>query len=126
MQVSKQGVNKRVEKKVFRSFYQVLADIKNPQVMEKFFSDILSPTERAVLAKRLAIAHYLRQNKSYDVIKNDLKVSSATIATIQSWLEQGNEGLNIALKAIEADEWAGDLADKISATVHSWFKTSSK
>ena len=125
MQISKHGVNKRVEKKVFKSFYQVLADIKSPQTMEKFFSDILSPTERAVLAKRLAIAHYLRQNKSYDVIKNDLKVSSATIATIQGWLEQDNEGLNIALKAIEADEWAGELADKISTTIKSWFKQAS-
>lgn len=122
MQVSKQGVNKRVEKKILRSFYQVLADIKNPQAMEKFFSDILSPTEKAVLAKRLAIAYYLRRNKSYDVIKNDLKVSSATIATVQGWLEQNSEGLNIALKAIEADEWAGDLADKISQSVKSWFK----
>src|SRR3990167_3797127 len=122
MQVSKQGVNKRVEKKVFKSFYQVLADIKNPQAIEKFFIDILSPTERAVLAKRLAIAHYLRKNKSYDVIKNDLKVSSATIATIQGWLEQDNEGLNIALKAIEADELAGELADKISASVKKIFK----
>ncbi|KKU86999.1 MAG: hypothetical protein UY17_C0033G0007 [Candidatus Beckwithbacteria bacterium GW2011_GWC2_47_9] len=126
MQISKLGVNKQVEKKVFKSFFQVLADIKDPQAMERFFSDILSPTERAVLAKRLAIAHYLRKNKSYDVIKNDLKVSSATIATIQGWLEQDNEGLNIALKAIEADEWAGELADKISQSVKSWFKTPSR
>lgn len=94
--------------------------------MERFFADILSKTERTVLAKRLAIAYYLKKNKSYDVIRNDLKVSSATVATVQGWLEQGNEGLNLALKSIEAEEWAGELADKISTTVQSWFKTPSK
>ena len=126
MQVSKQGISKPVEKKIFRSLYQVLADINNPQAMERFFADVLSQTERTVLAKRLAIAWYLNRNKSYDVIKGDLRVSSATIATVQGWLEQGNQGLTTALKAIEAEEWAGELADKISTTIHSWFKTSSK
>lgn len=122
MQVSKQGVTKRVEKKIFRSLYQVLADIKQPEAVERFFSDILSPTERTALAKRLAIANYLRKNQSYDAIRNDLKVSSATIATVQGWMEKGNPGLEMALKAVEADEWAEDLAEKISDSVKGWFK----
>lgn len=123
MQVSKQDISGKLEKKIFKSLYQVLADIKTPQAMERFFGDMLSGTERTVLAKRLAIAVYLQKNKSYDVIREELKVSSATIATVQGWLEQGNEGLNLALKNIEADEWAGDLADKISAKIASWRKS---
>ena len=126
MQVSKQGITKQIEKKIFKSLYQVLADIKQPEAVARFFSDILSSTERMVLAKRLAIAYYLKRNKSYDVIRNDLKVSSATIATVQNWIEKGNPGLETALKNIEADEWAGELADKISQSVKSWFKTPSR
>ena len=72
------------------------------------------------LAKRLAIATYLKKNKSYEVIKNELKVSSATIATVQNLLVRGNEGLNTALKAIEADEWATKLTRKIFSTVENW------
>lgn len=122
MQVSKQGVNRSVEKKIFRSFCQALADIKGPKAIALFFKDILSPTERAVLAKRLAIAWYLKQNKSYSVIKTELKVSSATVATMQELMAKNPEGINLALKTIEADEWAGALADKISRTITPWFK----
>ena len=123
MQISKQDVDQRVEKKIFKSLYQVLADINQPRAVEKFFDGILTSTERIALAKRLAIAGYLKKNRSYEVIKNELKVSSATIATVQELLEQENEGLITALKTIEADEWAAELADKISAKIASWRKS---
>ena len=123
MQISKQDVDQRVEKKIFKSLYQVLADIKQPRAVEKFFDGILTSTERVALAKRLAIAGYLKKNRSYEVIKNELKVSSATIATVQELLEQENEGLITALKTIEADEWAEALTDKISAKITSWRKS---
>lgn len=114
MQVSKQDISDRIANRIFKSLYQVLADLKQPQAVEKFFGAILSPTERLVLAKRLAIAGYLKKNKSYEVIKNELKVSSVSIARVRSLLEQDREGLTLALKTIEADEWAEDLVNKIS------------
>ena len=122
MQVSKQDVDKKIEKKIFKSLYQVLADLKNPGKVEKFLNDVLSETEKTVLAKRLGIAYYLSKNKSYEVIREELKVSSATIANVQKWLEQGGEGLDMALKAIEADEWAGEMAGKISGSFKKMFQ----
>ena len=122
MQISKKSVDKKLEKKIFRSLYQVLADLKNPNDVESFLSDVLSETEKTVLAKRLAIAWYLGKNKSYEVIRQDLKVSSATIASVQKWLEEGGDGLGLAIKAIEADEWAGELALKIGKSFRKMFK----
>lgn len=122
MQVSKKNVNKQVEKRIFKSLYQVLADLKNPAAVEMFFNDVLSKTEKTVLAKRLGIAWYLNKNKSYDVIRQDLKVSSATIATVQGWLEKGGEGLRSAIKAIEADEWAGEMAEKVKKSFNNLLK----
>ena len=52
----------------------------------------------------------------------DLKVSSATIASVQKWLEQGGEGLTLAIKTIEADEWAEELSQKISSSFKNVFK----
>jgi TrpR-related protein YerC/YecD len=114
MQVSKKGVNKKISKKIFSSLYQVLADMRKKEEVEKFLDDVLSKVEKTVLAKRLAIASYLTKGKSYEVIRDDLKVSSATIASVQKWLEQGGEGLAFALKRVEADEWAEAMANKIS------------
>jgi TrpR-related protein YerC/YecD len=122
MQISKRGVDKQISNKIFNSLYQVLADLHKTDQVAKFLEDILSDTEKTVIAKRLAIAAYLSKNKSYDKIRYDLKVSSATIASVQKWLEEGGEGLSLALKTIEADEWAGDLAQKISSSFKKVFK----
>lgn len=122
MQVSKKGILRATETKIFKSLYQVLADLKKPAEVEMFLKDTLSETERTVLAKRLAIAYYLSKKKSYDLIRQDLRVSSATIANVQKWMESGGKGLKTALKTIEADEWAGEMAEKVSLSVKKWFK----
>jgi len=100
----------------------VLADLKNPNDVAKFLDDVLSDTERTVLAKRLGIAVYLSKNRSYESIRRDLRVSSATIASVQKWLEHSGEGLMLALKRIEADEWAAVAAGKIAASFKRAFK----
>lgn len=122
MQVSKKGINNRIEKKIFRCLFQVLADLKSPKQVDSFLSDVLSKTEKTVLAKRLGIVYYLNKNKSYEAIRKDLKVSSATIANVQKWMEEGGEGLNLALKAIEADEWADEIIGKIGDGFKRMFK----
>ena len=117
MQVSKKGINKKIEKKIFKSLYQVLADLKKFGDVELFLNDVLSKTEKTVLAKRLGIAYYLSKNRSYEKIKKELKVSSATIASVQKWMENDGEGLKLALRTIEADEWAGEITDKANNLV---------
>ncbi len=64
-----------------------------------------------VLAKRLAIAYWLKKGRSYNNIKNNLKVSSATIASVQS--KTDNPGFQMALKNLEAEEWANVWEKKI-------------
>lgn len=122
MQVSKKNINKQIEKRIFNSLYQVLADLKKPEAVEKFLTDTLSPTEKTVLAKRLGIAWYLAKNKSYEIIRQDLKVSSATIATVQKNFNNNNLGLSLAIKTMEADEWAGAMANKVKDSVKKIFK----
>ena len=117
MQISKRNVTTQVEKKIFKVLYQVLADLKRPKDVKMFLEDVLSDVEKTVLAKRLGIAVYLNKGRSYEVVRQDLKVSSATIASVQKWLDGGGEGLQLALKAIEADEWAGEMASKVTKAV---------
>ncbi len=115
MQVSKQKLNKNVEKQIFTILNQLVADIKSPDEAEKFFKDILSVTEYEVIAKRVAIAIFLDKGRSYENIKNTLKVSSATIASVQE--SMGRPGLQMSLQKIKAEEWADQWAGKISSIV---------
>ncbi len=71
----------------------------------------MTESEYEAFAKRLAIAYWLRKGRSYSNIKQNLKVSSATIATVQSIME--TEGFQLALKKIEAEEWASVWTKKI-------------
>jgi uncharacterized protein YerC len=115
MQVSKQKLNKIIEKQIYTILYQLIVDIKNPEEAQKLATDLLSATEREVIAKRLAIAIFLDKGRSYENIKGTLKVSSATIASVQETM--GNPGIQLALQKIKAEEWADQWAGKISSLV---------
>jgi uncharacterized protein YerC len=115
MQVSKQKLNKTIEKQIFNILYQLVSDIKTPQEAETLLKDLLSETERQVVAKRLAIAIFLDKGRSYENIKNTLKVSSATIASVQE--QMGDPGLQLALQKVKAEEWADEWAEKITSIV---------
>lgn len=113
MQVSKQKLNKTIENQIYSVLYQLMVDIKTAEEAETVLQDILSDTERQVIAKRLAIAIFLDKGRSYENIKNTLKVSSATIASVQE--SMGNPGMQMALNKVKAEEWADEWAGKISS-----------
>jgi uncharacterized protein YerC len=115
MQVSKQKLNKTIEKQIYSIWYQLMVDIKTPDEAKIMFQDLFSETERQVIAKRLAIAIFLDKGRSYENIKNTLKVSSATIASVQETM--GNPGTQMALHKVKAEEWADEWAGKISSLV---------
>ncbi len=112
MQLSKRGVKGDLEKQILNTLYQVIADTKSPGEAEKILGDALTEVELMTVAKRLAIAKYLRSGKSYEEIHDQLKVSSATIAAIQTKMGSG-KGFEEALTKIEADQWANRWAEKI-------------
>jgi len=113
MQLSKKKINQRLEKQIFNIFYQVIADVKTPQEAKTFLEDILTRAELKAFSKRLAVAHYLERGRNYENIKNALKVSSATVATVAEQMKKG-KGFEIALKKIRAEEWADRWTKRIS------------
>lgn len=110
-QISKKKINKNLERQIYNLLYQVIADIHNPKEVEEFLKDFLTETELEVIVKRLAVAYYLNQSRSYDNIKTNLAVSSTTIATINDQMKK--KGFQLALKKIQAEEWASRWAEKI-------------
>ena len=118
MRVSKTKLNAQVEKQIYEIFYQTVADLKRKEDVKIFMRDFFTKTEQSIMTKRLAVAMYLEKDRSYDQIKKALKVSSATISSVDKMMNKNSEGFILALRRIEAEEWAGKLAKKISG----WFK----
>jgi uncharacterized protein YerC len=111
VQISKQKVNKILQKQLEVTLFQMVADIKTPQEAESVLNNLLSETELTTVIKRLAVGYWLTKKRSYEVIRDNLKVSSATIATIQQDLKQ--PGWQLAIKKILAEEWATKWEERI-------------
>ena len=96
-------------------FVQTMVDLKDVTETKVFFNDFFNQSENEAFSKRLAIAYWLKKKRSYNNIKENLKVSSATIASVQSMMDK--PGFKLALKKIEAEEWASQWAEKIKKFV---------
>lgn len=117
MRISSQKTNPILKNQIIKTLAQTLADLKNPKDVELFLSDFFNESELETFAKRLAIGYWLRKKRSYVNIKNNLKVSSATIATIQNLMAK--PGMMLAIKDIEAEEWANVWVKKIKKFIKS-------
>lgn len=111
MRISDQKINSILRTQIIRTLAQTLADLKEPKDVETFLNDFFNASELETFAKRLAISYWLKKGRSYTNIKDNLKVSSATIAVIQGISK--SPGMTLALKQMEAEEWANVWSQKI-------------
>lgn len=117
MRMSHRKLNPSLKRQITKTLAQTLADFKNLKEVYTFLEDFFTDSEIETFAKRLAVAYWLKKSRSYANIKQNLKVSSATIAEISSLMK--TPGFQLALKKIEAEEWANQWAEKIKKFVGS-------
>ena len=111
MRVSENKLNGSLKNQLIKTFAQTLIDFKDTEEMHKFLVDFFNENELETFAKRLSIAYWLRKKRSYVNIKTNLKVSSATVATIEKLTRK--PGFLLALKKMEAEEWANVWIERI-------------
>lgn len=111
MQISKRKVNPVLERQLEKTLFQLIVDLKNSQEAEDVMKSLLSQTELTTVAKRLAVAYWLTKGRSYENIKENLKVSSATVADVQQKIK--GPGWKLAIRKITAEEWASAWEEKI-------------
>lgn len=117
MRTSSLKLNSILKNQIGKTFAQLISDIKSPEEADTFLKVFFNESEYETFIKRMAIAYWLKKDRSYSNIKNNLKVSSATIASIQNILN--SDGIKLALKKIEAEEWANIWAEKIKKLLKS-------
>lgn len=90
----------------------MLSDLKKPSDSEKFLTDFFNADELERYVKRLATVYWLKKGRDTDNIKRNLTSTTKEIAEAQRLLEK--DGLKIAIKKIEAEEWVNQWAEKIN------------
>ncbi|OGM18077.1 hypothetical protein A2685_03160 [Candidatus Woesebacteria bacterium RIFCSPHIGHO2_01_FULL_37_10] len=111
MRTSEKKLNPSLKSQILKTFAQAISDLKDASEADKFLHDFFTESEYEAYSKRIAIAYWLKKGRSYANIKDNLKVSSATIASVQEDLKK--PGIKLILQKIEAEEWANQWTEKI-------------
>jgi uncharacterized protein YerC len=103
--LSRKHSTKDVELAVGNLLYLSLGSLPKQKIVN-LFEDLLTPTEKIILGKRLTIALLLIRKYKYRDIRKTLKVSTATIRSVAKWLGISGRGFREALAFLEGSrEW---------------------
>lgn len=116
-QVSKRFVDKKVQERIFSLFISGITMSKNKDETKSFIEDLLTPTERLMLAKRFTIAYLLLEKYDYVTICSLLKVSKSTIGKVSMWLQEKGDGYRNILNKIKKDEKNKDILKEIDLSI---------
>jgi TrpR-related protein YerC/YecD len=97
---------------LLKRFYQLVADIEDPEEAKEILGELFAQSELEVVAKKLAVAKDLREGESYNHIRAKYQVSSATISQVQQAIKK-QKGILLALDKVVTDEWANKWEEKI-------------
>ncbi|MCL5438590.1 MAG: trp operon repressor [Patescibacteria group bacterium] len=99
--VSRNKLSKKAEAKLIDSFNQVLTHITRGDEMVSFLDSLLTPTEKIMLAKRLAIIVLIEEGLPDSQISSILNVTRMTASKMQLFYEARGSGFKIGLKKLE-------------------------
>ena len=103
-QISRRPLDRETANRLFESFFRTIG-LLNRQDAELFLDDLLTRTERVMLAKRLAISILLDVGKTYQHIKELLNVSQSTITVVGKTLELSGGYRRAIEKLKKSERW---------------------
>jgi len=116
-QISKYPLNKQIEIRVYEVLTESIAEARTHQTVQKLLEDLLSPTERLMLAKRLSIALLLLKKYNHRTVSQWLKVSLGTVGKVSLALQHGNGGYQTVIGSILKKEELKEFIQKIDDAI---------
>ncbi len=112
VQISRRKLSDELLEKLFALLFEVVGKKGNKDEFDKIIRDVLSPVERIMIAKRIAVIYLLSKDISYTAICQVLKVSPATVAKFHFQMER-SDGVVSALKKILRNEKMARVLEEI-------------
>lgn len=105
-QVSRLPLPKALEQQMHSALRKALADLHTEGDVSVFLDDLLTPTEKIMLAKRLAIAIFLDRGYDQRTVHTIMKTSLTTVNSVNYWLKNKGNGYRIVLNKLKSQaEW---------------------
>jgi len=110
---------KKLKKKVFIKIGEQLADTiakaNSARELRWVFKELITPTERVMLAKRLAIILMLERGYSFDIIQKTLKVTPQTI--VRFWKITKQSSHKLVIKEISSNKAKKDFWQELEKLI---------
>jgi len=81
----------KLKEKYINEFYEAIFESSDLEDLKGFGNHLFTPTEIEAFAKRIAILKRLRTGLSYWEIKDEVKVTNATITKMANILQKANQ-----------------------------------
>lgn len=117
-QLSKRKLAQDLFERISEILLSVLSQTKTKEEVAVLIDDLLSPTEKVILSKRLAIALMIQKGYDPKEITDTLKVSSATVATVKNLMATKGEGYRNALEKIITRERITEFLENIDELLY--------
>lgn len=85
------------------ALYTAASSVKGRDAMKLFLRDLLTPSERIMLGRRIIVARMLIAKVSYDDIGKRMGVGRATIGRVHRWLRDQFPGFENAIREMERE-----------------------
>jgi uncharacterized protein YerC len=108
-------VNSSLKRQLLKVFSQMLADLTKPNEAEVFLADFFDQDELDKYIKRLAVVYWIKKGRDQENITRNLGATKKEFQKAEKLLKK--DGVKLALKKIEAEEWANVWAEKIRKVV---------
>lgn len=118
-QISRYPVTTTVNKQILQLFRNAISSLKQSDEIDDFLEDFLSPVEKIMLAKRLAIAVMLAKGYDYQSIKAILHVTPSTIASVSIRLKYAGKGYKKTEEKILQEGKINDFWQKVDLIISS-------
>ena len=85
------------------ALYTAASALKGREAIKLFLRDLLTPSERIMLGRRIIIARMLLSGESYEEVGRTLRVGPMTIRRVHRWLEDQFPGFETAVAEMEKE-----------------------
>lgn len=85
------------------ALYTAASTVQGREAMKLFLRDLLTPSERIMLGRRILIARKLIGGTTYDEIARELKTGKDTVLKVSRWLDDQLPGYERVIASMEAE-----------------------
>ncbi len=115
--ISRYPLSVKVESEIVQNLNVILSAINKSEEMLSFIHSLLTPTEKVMIGKRMAMVILIEEKLKDSEISKILHVTEPTVAKFRIFYEARPEGFKIALRKLEEQKRLKEFKDTLLSLV---------